>query len=159
LKIRYGDFVTLTRSRTVAGGLAGGPAIAAIAGALLGSVDISPGVRLLGVGVSNLSPTSEAAVEQMSLDLEAPVPRGGAPDSSPAPAESWRQASGAVDAIRDRFGDAAVGPARLVGKDGLQVKRPGDTQWGPLAGDRTSDRGPKPDRSPKSDRGQKSDRG
>jgi DNA polymerase-4 len=147
LKIRYGDFVTLTRSRTVAAGLAEGPAIAAIAGALLGSVDISPGIRLLGVGVSNLSPSGGAAAEQMSLDLEAPAARGGAPEPSPAPApaESWRQASGAIDAIRDRYGDTAVGPARLLGRDGLQIKRPGDTQWGP--GER------KPDPDLKSDPG------
>jgi DNA polymerase-4 len=141
LKVRYGDFVTLTRSRTVAAGLAEGPAIAAIAGALLASVDISPGVRLLGVGVSNLGPTSGASAEQMSLDLEGPAVRTGAPDPFPAPAESWRQASDAVDAIRDRFGDTAVGPARLIGRDGLQTKRPGDTQWGPSAGDQKSDRG------------------
>jgi DNA polymerase-4 len=145
LKVRYGDFVTLTRSRTVAAGLAEGPVIAAIAGALLGSVDISPGIRLLGVGVSNLSPARGAAAEQMSLDLEAPAARGGSPDASPAPEESWRQASGAVDAIRDRFGDTAVGPARLLGSDGLQTKRPGDTRWGPSAGDQTSGSGQKSD--------------
>ena len=95
----------------------------------------------------------------MSLDLEAPAARGGSPDASPAPEESWRQASGAVDAIRNRFGDTAVGPARLLGSDGLQTKRPGDTQWGPSAGDRTSGSGQKSDPGQKSDGGQKSDRG
>jgi DNA polymerase-4 len=135
LKIRYGDFVTLTRSRTVAAGLAEGPSIAAIAASLLDSVDIDPGVRLLGVGVSTLSPTGATTVEQLSLDL------GGAPDPGSGQPGSWRHASGAVDAIRNRFGEEAVGPARLLGPDGLQIKRPGDTQWGPSAGDVKPDRG------------------
>jgi DNA polymerase-4 len=133
VKIRYGDFVTLTRSRTVPAGLAEGPSIAAIARSLLDAVDVSPGVRLLGVGVSNLSPASGTTVEQMSLDLEAAPTRRGADDLRLGQPESWRRASGAVDAIRDRFGDAAVGPAGLLGSGGMRTKRPGDTQWGPSA--------------------------
>jgi DNA polymerase-4 len=135
LKIRYGNFVTLTRSRTVAKGLGEGPPIASIARFLLDSVDVSPGVRLLGVGVSSLSPAGSETTEQMSLDFAAP-----APGTDPARAGSWQQASGAVDAIRDRYGDGAVGPARLLGPGGLRLKRPGDTQWGP-AGGAKSDRG------------------
>jgi DNA polymerase-4 len=141
VKIRYGDFATLTRSRTVPSGLAEGPSIAAIAGSLLDAVDVSPGVRLLGVGVSNLSPANQATVEQMSLELEASPVRGGTADTPSEQFDSWRQTSGAVDAIRGRFGDEAVGPARRVGNSGLRLKRPGDTQWGPLAGDVKSDGG------------------
>ena len=43
------------------------------------------------------------------------------------------KATRAVDRIRERFGDQAVGPASLAGGDGLRLKRPGDTQWGPDA--------------------------
>jgi DNA polymerase-4 len=135
LKIRYGDFVTLTRSRTVRAGLSEGPPIASVARFLLDSVDVSPGVRLLGVGVSNLSPAESETVEQMSLDLAGPA------GSAPAASGSWQQASGAVDAIRERYGDEAVGPARLLGAAGLRLKRPGDTQWGPAAGDAKTDDG------------------
>jgi hypothetical protein len=39
----------------------------------------------------------------------------------------------AVDDVRRRFGDAAVGPAALVGPRGLKLKRQGDQQWGPSA--------------------------
>ncbi len=45
----------------------------------------------------------------------------------------WSDASRAVDHIRERFGAAAIGPARLAGPGGLTVKRRGDQQWGPDA--------------------------
>jgi DNA polymerase-4 len=120
LKVRYGDFTTLTRSHTSAAALSEGPPIAAIAGDLLGRVEVNRGVRLLGVGVSNLVVDGAGPSEQMQFDL-----------GDPAASGLWRRASGAVDAIRDRFGEAAVGPAALLGPAGLRVKRPGDTQWGP----------------------------
>ncbi len=148
LKIRYGDFVTLTRSRTVRVALGEGPIIASIARFLLDSVDISPGVRLLGVGVSNLNAAESETTEQMSLDLAAPAT--GWPPVRPG---SWQRASGAVHAIRDRFGTEAVGPARLLGASGLQLKRPGDSQWGPVAPDAKTDDGPKSDDGQKSDHG------
>jgi DNA polymerase-4 len=141
LKVRYGDFVTRTRSRTSPDGLSEGPSIATIAGGLLDDVDLSPGVRLLGVGVSNLTAPVAAPVEQMRLDL-AGRSRSDSPGAARATRpKSWRQASGAVDAVRNRFGDAAVGPATLLGPRGLRVKRPGDTQWGPT-GDARSDPDP-----------------
>jgi DNA polymerase-4 len=124
LKVRYADFATKTRSRTGAVALSDGPEIASIAGELLRGVDLSPGVRLLGVGVSNLSTADAEPAEQMSLNLD---------DSGAGSGGRGCQisASAAVDAIRDRYGDGAVGPAALLGRDGLRLKRPGDTQWGP----------------------------
>ena len=101
LKIRFGDFATRTRSRTNQAGLADGREVAALAGGLLGEVDVSPGIRLLGVGVSNLSPAGPGPPEQMKLDL------GGGPSSHPR----LVSAAGAVDSIRERFGPSAVGPA------------------------------------------------
>jgi DNA polymerase IV len=121
LKIRYGDFATRTRSRTNPAGTADGREVAALARGLLSEVDVSTGIRLLGVGVSNLSPAGPAQPEQMSLDL------GGGHTSQPRVAST----SDAVDSIRERFGPTAVGPATLLGPDGLRIKRPGDTQWGP----------------------------
>ena len=46
-------------------------------------------------------------------------------------ADGWERATGAVDRIRARFGDAAVGPAAMIGPDGLRRRRSG--QWGPGA--------------------------
>lgn len=139
VKVRFGDFATITRSRTLPEAVDTGTAIARAAVALLDGVDPTPGVRLLGVGVSHLA---RGAARQLSLLDEAggggaagtaggggPAARtGGASDAD------WERATGAIDRIRQRFGDAAVGPAALVGDGGLRVKRAGDTQWGPAAG-------------------------
>ena len=130
LKIRYGDFTTQTRSRTVAGGVADGPIIAGVAAGLFAELDLSKGVRLLGVGVSNLATAGSGGGRQLSLGLDA-APTEAATGAKSPPSERISSASGAVDAIRARFGARAVGPAALVASDGLRVKVRGDTQWGP----------------------------
>jgi len=112
LKVRFASFETITRSRTVPVPVDAGPAIARVAVELLEAVDTSPGVRLLGVSVSNLSPRP---AEQLQL---------GEGPAEPAVAR-------AVEEVRSRFGDAAVGPAALLRAEGLSVKRRGDQQWGP----------------------------
>jgi len=130
LKVRYGDFSTLTRSRTGQFMLCEATEIARIAKLLLREVDISPGVRLLGVGVSNLAPADKAPPEQMILELESAGDRQRAAQE-PTPRAGREDAAATVDAIRDRYGFAAVGPAVLLGAGGIRIKRPGDTQWGP----------------------------
>lgn len=117
ITVRFHDFRTITRSHTLATATATAQVLAAVAKDLLAAVDPSSGVRLFGLSVSNLA---DAASEQLTLD-DAMAARG------------WQGASEAVDAIRRRFGDAAVGPAALAGGDRLRVKRQGDTQWGPDA--------------------------
>ena len=111
VKVRFGDFRTITRSATAPEPLDTGRAVAAVARRLLDAVDVSPGVRLLGVGVSQLEPV---AARQLSLD--------------DAGAASWADATKAIDEIRDRFGDGAIVPATLAGR---APKRRGDQQWGP----------------------------
>jgi DNA polymerase-4 len=55
LKLRYSDFTTLTRSRTLALPVADGPTIALCARELLGRTEAGRRpVRLIGVGASNL---------------------------------------------------------------------------------------------------------
>ena len=103
----------VTRSRTLSDPVDTGPALAAVAVELLGQVDPSPGVRLLGVSASNL--VSRPA-RQLSFD-DATGP--------------WQDATRAVDEVRRRFGEEALGPASMVGEQGLRVKRRGDQQWGP----------------------------
>jgi len=115
VKVRFHDFATITRSHTFPEPVDTGISIGRAAVALLDAVDTGAGVRLLGVAVTNLA---QGATRQLSLlDHE--------------PDDGWQRATGAVDRIRARFGDRAVGPARLVGPQGLRVKRRGETQWGP----------------------------
>jgi DNA polymerase-4 len=117
IKVRFHDFATITRSHSFPTPVDVGTTIARAAVLLLDGVDVSPGVRLFGVAVSNLV---EDGVRQLSLD-DAMEPAG------------WTDATEALDAVRARFGDKAVGPGVLAGPDGLRVKRQGDTQWGPDA--------------------------
>ena len=154
VKVRFGDFSMITRSHTLAVALDTAPAIQAVAGALLEAIDVSPGVRLLGVSVAGLQPGS--ASQQLAFDLGANPgsdARGGpahdtgpAHDAGPAPAaadapalraarlqEQWREVTVALDGIRERFGRSAVGPASSVGADGLEFRGRGSAQWGPPA--------------------------
>ncbi|MGQ0617408.1 MAG: DNA polymerase IV [Acidimicrobiia bacterium] len=107
VKVRFGDFRTITRSATLPAAVDTAPAVARAAKALLETVDPSSGVRLLGVSVSGLV---DHAARQLSFD-EA----GGA---------DWHEVSAAVDTIRRRFGDAAV----TQGPPGR-----GRGTWGPTA--------------------------
>ena len=114
LKLRYGDFRTLTRSHRRPQPTAHGPDLAREAKALLDGLDISPGVRLLGLAAAGL-----VAGEQRQLSL-----LDGTGDDSAALDE-------AVDELRARFGDAIIAPAGARPGDG-----PGPPQrslWGPNA--------------------------
>lgn len=126
LKLRRGDFTTITRSRTLPRPIDDGPAIAGVADALFAAVELDGGVRLLGVSVSSLGAGSD--VEQLRLDLDLD------PDRDPR----WDAASGAVDVVRARFGDQAVGPGALVADGKLRVGRPDDNRWSPVPGDGSS---------------------
>ncbi len=145
LKLRYGDFTTLTRSRRLVEPVDAGLDLARAAQRLLDKIDLAPGVRLLGVSVSGLAPPQ---ARQLSLDLDTPgrpdLPSG--PDATqparvlvtPSPptarlghAESWQDANDTVEAIRRRFGAAAIGPAALATPAGLHVFERGAKSWGP----------------------------
>src|SRR5436305_12404365 len=113
VKVKFADFQLITRSRTLPEPVDPGTAVAAIACELLDLVDPTPGVRLLGVSASNLAPKQ---AQQLSLD-----------DADP----QWDEATQAVDAVRQRFGPDAGGPASPVSERGLRIKRRGEQQWGP----------------------------
>ena len=120
LKVRFAGFTTITRSTTLPSPVATAAAIVSAVAPLLASIDPSSGVRLVGVHASNFGPP----VEQLQFDDLF------ADDQAPAPAD-WIEASAAIDAIRERFGDSAIGPASAVSTRGLRLVRRGAQQWGP----------------------------
>ena len=132
IKVRFGDFTMITRSHSLGVPIDATPAVAAVATALLDSVSVERGVRLLGVSLSGVGQPDQGV--QLSLDLGPP---GGLPDPGAADDDveeiqrSWGPVTAAVDAIRARYGGSSVGPASLVGPDGLTVRRRGEAQWGP----------------------------
>jgi DNA polymerase-4 len=117
--VRFAGFETITRSVTVAAGVSTAHAIVAAVEPLLRGIDPGRGVRLLGVGASNFT----AGEQQLSLDDL--LAEGGDDD------QQWVLAEETVDAIRERFGTNAIGPASAVGERGLRVARRGAQQWGP----------------------------
>jgi DNA polymerase IV len=117
LKIRFGDFTTITRSTTLAVAVDDSRSLLEAGRGLLALVDPAQGVRLLGLSVSGLS--SDAS-RQLTFDEAISGP-------------GWQQADRTIDEIRARFGDEAIGPAVASGPDGLRLKRRGAQQWGPDA--------------------------
>ena len=116
IKVRFGDFRTITRSSSLAVAADDAPTLLHTARALLDQVDPTPGVRLLGLSVSGLGRCRRPASSRLE-------------DAAKGP--GWEQASRTVDEIRARFGTGAIGPAVLGGPDGLDVKGRHRQQWGP----------------------------
>jgi DNA polymerase-4 len=98
LKIRYSDFTTLTRTQTVASAVDGARYLFGVAVALFRGLDhdVRP-VRLLGLSGSSLEPADAPAQLDIDSDVE------------------WERMEDAVADVRERFGETAVGPARLLG--------------------------------------------
>lgn len=96
LKARYGDFTTITRSQTLAGPVDGARELFKAAHPLLGHLNPDRPVRLLGLGASSFEPADRP--RQLGLDTS----------------EEWTRVEEAIAAVRDRFGEQAVSPARLL---------------------------------------------
>ena len=71
VKVRRHDFSTLTRSRTLLSATDRADVIGSVAASLLGAVDVTEGVRLLGVGVAGL--TDVLQEDLFSADLPSPA--------------------------------------------------------------------------------------
>src|SRR5918999_1889457 len=101
LKVRFANFKTITRSRTLDAAVDTTAEVYEIARELYERLDPDrPRIRLLGVAVAGLAP----GPPRRQLDLLTPAPSS----------LHWSEAARAVDAIRDRFGDGAVNPATLL---------------------------------------------
>lgn len=100
VKIRFGDFTTLTRSRTMDRPVGSSADILEISRDLVASAGIDGrGVRLLGIAATGLS--DAAAPRQLGLE-----------DTG------WELVDEAVDQARERFGKSAVTRGSLTGTEG-----------------------------------------
>jgi DNA polymerase-4 len=107
LKVRYSDFRTITRSRTLPDHTDLASDLARTGAALLAAVDLEDGVRLLGLSMQQLDRAADVQ-EELSLG----------DDESPRSTDAARQQrvdfERSVEQVRARYGNDAVLPARLV---------------------------------------------
>ena len=114
LKVRFADFTTVTRSHTRVDPTDVAAEILETADELLAGLDPTPGVRLLGVGVSGLR---DASVRQLRFeDLGT---------------RTQRQAERTIDEIRKRFGKEIIGPGRAFHSSDEPRPDTGSRPWGP----------------------------
>jgi DNA polymerase IV len=99
IKVRFADFTTITRARTLPAPTDAGHEVYATARALYDALELDrPRIRLVGVRVEGIAVAGDAA-RQLELG---------------ARERGWRDADRAVDRAVDRFGRGAVRPATLV---------------------------------------------
>ena len=98
VKVRFGDFRTITRSVSGDRAIDTAPAVLDRARRLLADVDLSPGIRLLGVSVSGLAGAGPRQLSFDQLDTD----------------DVRSDIAATVDEIRGRFGDDAIKAAVLA---------------------------------------------
>ncbi|WP_426225830.1 DNA polymerase IV [Pseudarthrobacter sp. DSP2-3-2b1] len=99
LKLRYADFSTITRSRTVHTPVDSAQLIHAVALQLLESVGQRPmTVRLVGIRAEQLEETAQTSL-QLSLDRRD---------------DNWRAAEQVLDQVSRKFGNKSILPASLL---------------------------------------------
>lgn len=118
LKIKFADFQVITRAASVEFPVTTTQAMMRLVEPLLREIDISGGVRLLGISARNL------VEPEMQLSLF-----DDATDKSTANEldAAWSSTTSAIDDIRDKFGDAAIKPASALS----HKRKPGSSKWGP----------------------------
>ena len=101
--MRFGDFETIERSRSLDRPVATAGEIALVANGLLASVDVGRGVRLLGVSVSHLGESTLEHAVQLGLFAAA-----AADPEAIEVAGQLGEVELATDEIRRRFGPDAI---------------------------------------------------
>ncbi len=148
VKVKYPDFSLRTRAQTLAEPIQTPRLLASVAHELIARLDLSTGIRLLGIAVSNIAEASAPPVRssagvgvealtapETQLQLELGVGRHfsgesvSSRDTESGPtgdAELDRRLADALDAIRGRFGGAVISH----GAAGLRDGAPGERRWG-----------------------------
>jgi DNA polymerase-4 len=123
LKVRFGDFTTVTRSRTLPEPTDLAADLRRVAGELLDALDVAPGVRLLGVAGLQLVRPTPTTGDQGTLFTDDDGTDGARPtdavESGPEP-DRMAALERSVDAVRARFGPGSVGQggARSLPREG-----------------------------------------
>jgi len=108
LKVRFSDFTTITRARTLREPTDSGRALHDAAVALFDALGLQRArIRLVGVRASGLTDTAGTPLQGMIGE----------------PEHGWRDADRAVDRARARFGPGSVRPASLIERDTPASKR------------------------------------
>ncbi len=105
LKLRYSDFTTITRSRTIAEPTDLGRRIYEEVRGVYDAVGAHPKVRLIGVRMEQLTPAGDQTAGLWDAD------------------EDWRETERVIDGVAERFGRAALRPASLLGPANHLVQR------------------------------------
>lgn len=106
IKVRFADFTTITRARTLPTPTDTGHEVYETARSLYDGLELDrPRIRLVGVRVEGIAPAGDAA-RQLELG---------------AREHGWRDADQAVDRASRRFGAGAVRPATLVHSSAPEV--------------------------------------
>ncbi len=105
LKIRFRDFQTRTRARALRDRTDVSTVVLETVRELLDAFDVTRGVRLLGVSLSQLEPCGD---DQTTLRI------GDDEDARSERVERRAAVEHAADAVRARFGSQSVGPAALL---------------------------------------------
>jgi len=112
LRVRFSDFTTITRSRTLREPTDSGRTIHEAAVGLFDALGLQRArIRLVGVRLEKLVEASQAPIQGVIGE----------------PEHGWRDADRAVDRARSRFGSGSVRPASLIERDtSASARRPRD---------------------------------
>jgi len=112
LRVRFSDFTTITRSRTLREPTDSGRAIHEAAVGLFDALGLQRArIRLVGVRLEKLVEAAQAPIQGVIGERE----------------HGWRDADRAVDRARSRFGSGSVRPASLIeGDTSASARRPRD---------------------------------
>lgn len=108
IKVRRHDFTTHTRARSLATPTDHPGVISEIARGLLGSVDTTGGVRLLGVGVAGLTGERQDELFDPAPERTAPAPRGLPEPAGPGPSARRPGWLPGADVWHDTYGPGWV---------------------------------------------------
>ena len=99
IKVRFADFTSVTRSKSLPASTDLATDVYATAKSLFEAMHLQRArIRLVGVRATGLVPTSESSVQLEFSDRDS----------------GWREAEEAIDQVSLKFGNSAVKPARLI---------------------------------------------